>query len=550
MRKVLAAMAAVLGMTAGGSLAVTSSFWIVTTQEGFAAGELTDVSVNSGGAVTLAPPLEQLADTEELYVWSVVSDAADNLFVGTGNNGKLFKMSPGGSLSLLADLDEPDVLCLAMRPDGERLYAGTSGGGTIYEIDFSGTVRSFHDTQERYVWDLAFDDDGSLLAATGDGGRIHRIDRQGNGNLFFDSPETHIMHLEPARDGTVYAGGEGKGLVYKLSSDGDPFVLHELAEPEVCCLVLGADDTLFAAGISVPGTGPRGSPMPAAGPAPVPTAPTNGAQAMAEAQKGGPPLPPPGVLQMAAAGAPGGSGGGSSTIYRIDPDGVVTPIWHSSKDVVHALHLEGDGTLIAGTGQRGRLYRIKPVEQTWEVAAEVAASQLTTIVDLGDTGMILGSANMGTLSRVSPGHARAGRLESPVHDASTWSAWGRLSWRAKTPGGTSIEFQTRSGNSSDPDSSWSSWTPLDDGDEGSGQAVSPNARFVQWRAELNSSKSEETPVLQRVSLAYMQRNLKPKVHYVAVCRGPIPGTTAGHRKLPSRGVDNQTHARRRDHRRG
>ena len=61
--------------------------------------------------------------------------------------------------------------------------------------------------------------------------------------------------------------------------------------------------------------------MPAAGPAPVPTAPTNGAQAMAEAQKGGPPLPPPGVLQMAAAGAPGGSGGGSSTIYRIDPDG-------------------------------------------------------------------------------------------------------------------------------------------------------------------------------------------------------------------------------------
>ncbi len=65
MRKVLA-MTAVLGLMAGASLAATSSFWTVTTQEGFAAGELTNASVNSGGRVTLAPPLEQLADTEEL----------------------------------------------------------------------------------------------------------------------------------------------------------------------------------------------------------------------------------------------------------------------------------------------------------------------------------------------------------------------------------------------------------------------------------------------------------------------------------------------------
>ncbi len=535
MRKVFAGMT-VVGLMAGGSLAATSSFWTVTTQEGFAAGELTNASVNSGGRVSLAPPLEQLADTEELYVWSMVRDAVGNVFVGTGNNGRVFKMSPDGALSLLADLEEPDVLCLLMRLDGERLYAGTSGGGTVYEIDLSGSVSSFHDTAERYVWDLAFDDEGRLLAATGDNGRIYRIDGSGNATLFFDSPETHIMYLEPGSDGVVFAGGEGKGLVYRLSPGGDPFVLHEVAEPEVCCLLLGADGALYAAGISVPGTGPRGSPVPV-GPVPAPVAPTTGAQGMDEPQNGTPPVAPPGVmLQMAPPGAPRGPGGGRSTIYRIDPDGVVTPIWQSSNDVVHALHLDVDGSLIASTGQRGRLYRIDPTDQTWAVMGEVSASQLTRIVDLGGGEMLLGAANMGTLFRVGSGHARDGTLESTVYDASTWSTWGRLSWRAKTPGGTSIAFQTRSGNSSDPDSSWSPWTPLDkmdddgddDRDNGGGQAASPNARFVQWRAELSSSKQAHTPLLQRVSLAYIQRNLKPEVHRVAV----IPRSSSRNNSRP------------------
>ena len=522
MNKALASTAVLLVLTTGSAHAVTTSFWTVTTQEGFAAGDLSKVSVNSGGTVLLAPPMEQLADTEELYIWSTVRDAAGNLFVGTGNNGKLFKMSADGELSLLADLEEPDILCLELSADGKRLFAGTSGSGIVYEIEASGSATPFHDTQQRYVWDLAFDDDGRLLAATGDDGHIYRINKQGQATLLFDSPETHIMHLQIGDDGSLYAGGEGRGLVYRLSPEGDPFVLHELKEPEVCCLTPGPDGEFYAAGISIPGSSPRGSPM-SMGVSPAPPPPTKAAQAMGESvqEKDNPPAPPPGVtLQMAPPARPGAPGGGSSNIYRIDPDGVVNPVWSSSSDVVHALHLHEDGSLIAGTGKRGRLYHINPEDESWGVMAEVSASQLTTVIDLGDTGMLLGAANMGALFRVGPGHAEAGTLESTPFDASTWSAWGRLSWRAKTPGGTSIRFQTRSGNSSRPDSSWSPWAELDDGDDGSGQAVSPNARFAQWRAQLSSSKRAQTPTLQRVSLAYLQQNLKPNVHYVAVVQRP------------------------------
>ena len=453
MRKMIVTGIAVL-LTAQGSLGVSSSFWNVRTQEQLAAGELTNIAVSNGGAATLAPPVELLADTEELYVWSLARDAAGTLYVGTGNNGKLFRMSADGTLSLLADLDEPDILSLAIGSEGE-LYAGTSGGGIVYHIEPSGSAVPHYDTQQTYVWDLVADGDGGLYAATGDGGRIYRIDSEGHGTKFFDSPETHIMCLLPGDDGTLYAGGEGKGLVYSLSAAGDPFVLHEVGEPEVCCLARDAQGALYAVGIDAAGGGPRGGPM-QGGPLPMPPATDAAASAGDELQNGTPPPLPAGTrLQPQAGRATGGRG--SSTVYRIGTDGVVEAIWHSEQDVVHAVDVAAAGSLIAGTGERGRLYRIDSVAEAWAAAAEVPESQVTAILKVGESEMLLGAANMGKLFRLGPGYARNGTLESTPFDASTWAAWGHITWWAETPRGTSIDLETRAGNTSDPDSSWSAW---------------------------------------------------------------------------------------------
>ena len=513
MRKMIVTGIAVL-LTAQGSLGVSSSFWNVRAQEQFAAGELTNTAVSNGGDVTLAPPVELLADTEELYVWSLARDAAGTLYLGTGNNGKLFAMPADGTLSLLADLDEPDILSLAIGSDG-ALYAGTSGGGIVYRIEPSGSVVPHYDTQQMYVWDLIPDGDGGLFGATGDGGRIYHIDSDGNGTQLFDSPETHIMCLLPGDDGTLYAGGEGKGLVYSLSPSGDPFVLHEVSEPEVCCLARDAQGALYAVGIAVAGGGRRGGPMQGM---PMPMPPTTDAAAHAAdaLQNGAPPPLPAGTgPQMSQPGRAAG-GRGSSTVYRIGTDGVVEAIWHTEDDVVHAVNVTADGSLIAGTGESGRLYRIDPVAETWATAAQVPESQVTAILTVGESEMLLGAANMGKLFRLGPGYARHGTLESTRLDASTWSAWGRLTWRAETPRGTSINLETRAGNTSDPDSSWSAWSPVRAADEEGGAIDSPNARFLQWRAELTSSKLTATPTLKSVSVAYQQRNLKPRIHAVTV----------------------------------
>ncbi len=534
-KKILRAFwaAGLLGiLSAAGSWAVTPSIWKVQTQGGFEAGELTNISVNSRGEATLAPSLEQIADTEELYIWCVARDAGGRVYVGTGNNGKVFKATKAGELSLVVDLEEPDVLSLALDKKG-NVYAGTSASGTIYKISPAGESSTFFATEEAYVWALVLDPGGNLYAGTGDKGKVYKIAPDGNGAVLYDSPETHIMSLIRGEDGNLYAGGEGSGIIYKISPAGAPFVLYDAAEKEVRCLALDADGVLYAGAIVGGGTKSGAPPMqmmPAGGP--LPGAMQGAGVEVSEGEETPLPgpqqagsMPPSGAVPPARGGprGPGGPGGGSA-LYKIAPDGVVSKIWRSPDQQVLSLAIRPGGDLILGTGGEGNLYAVDPDQEEATNLTRSSEAQVTVILS-GDRGMIVGSANMGKLYRLGPGHASEGTLESIAHNASTWARWGRATWEGEAGGGTRIGLSTRSGNTEKPDSSWSPWTAADRADHG--RIASPNARYVQWRAELKSSKATQTPLLNSVSVSYLQRNLKPRVNFVTA--GPRNGGQGGPR---------------------
>jgi hypothetical protein len=59
------------------------------------------------------------------------------------------------------------------------------------------------------------------------------------------------------------------------------------------------------------------------------------------------------------------------------------------------------------------------------------------------------------------------------------------------PAGTTLAVETRSGNTATPDSSWSAWAAV-----ANGQAVaSPGTRYLQYRLTLTSNSTSVTPVL-------------------------------------------------------
>jgi hypothetical protein len=97
-------------------------------------------------------------------------------------------------------------------------------------------------------------------------------------------------------------------------------------------------------------------------------------------------------------------------------------------------------------------------------------------------------------------YVSSGTLVSNVFDASTASLWKNIYWTATLPAGTSLTVQTRSGNTSTPDASWSSWSTAY---ASSGAAVSsPSSRYLQYQVTLQTTNPTNTPVLTSISISY------------------------------------------------
>ncbi len=168
--------------------------------------------------------------------------------------------------------------------------------------------------------------------------------------------------------------------------------------------------------------------------------------------------------------------------------------------------------LLFSTDMNGRIYglsrdrKITLVLQTNEgEATRLLPSAGSVLVATGD---------MGRIYRVGQGPGASGYYESPVHDAGTAARWGSLSWRADMAPSTALVFRTRAGNSSKPDKTWSDWSaPLKDA--AASTIASPNARYIQWRAEFSGSGGV-TPVLDSVTLAYLPQNSPPVLKSINV----------------------------------
>ena len=88
-----------------------------------------------------------------------------------------------------------------------------------------------------------------------------------------------------------------------------------------------------------------------------------------------------------------------------------------------------------------------------------------------------------------------------------------------------MAFRTRSGNSARPDRTWSDWSaPLTD--PKNSNVVSPNARFIQWRAEF-AGQTASSPMVSGVTLAYLPQNNPPVVRSLNVTSQVSQATAGG-----------------------
>ena len=241
---------------AGGVPADAARTLIATESvESLQQGEADGVAVTAKGRLFLAPRLARPGDRgpagESVQVWDMVADAQGAIYLATGPDGRVLRISPAGRHTTFYTVDEPMVTALAALQNGSLLVAAAPGG-RIYRVDADGNGQLWCETEERYVWSLVTGSDGTVYAGTGESGRVLEISATGKSRVFFDSDGTHIVSLLALPTGGLLAGGAGLGLVYRIDPEGNGLVLYNDSLSEVSALALDDDGSVLAALVARP----------------------------------------------------------------------------------------------------------------------------------------------------------------------------------------------------------------------------------------------------------------------------------------------------------
>ena len=497
------------GLVPSGAVAQGTKLWTVSRYDEMERGTTDGVAIRSDGRIEAGPATSLLYATGGNYVWAVVSDAAGNAYVAMGGTAAggavVMRVAPDGKATKVFEGKELGVQALRLGTDG-HMYAATSPDGKVYRLGAAAAdavvVFDAVATGEKpkYLWDVvqgagAAGKGGDLYVAAGAPAVVYRVPLGGGkAEVAFKTVDQHIRCLLMAQDGMLWAGSDGSGVVYRFNTrtaGAKPFAAYAAAKRESTALAMDGAGNVYAAGVG--------------------TRPAAGTQS-----PGLPPLPVTGSVGVTITFSQPGSANAAtqntlipegSEIYRIAADGSPSLLLALKEDVVYALAYHA-GSLLAATGNRGRVYRVDTaVAGQFTDVAHLEASQGMAFAASGG-GLLVATSNSGKVFRMDEKGPANATYTSEVFDAQGFSQWGRVELLPE--GASGFELFVRSGNVESPLMGWSEWAPV----AKSGAVTVPGGRFAQWKAVLRAGGDVDS-----VGLNYLQKNVAPVVDDVMVQPG-------------------------------
>ncbi|MFO7651555.1 MAG: hypothetical protein R6X13_09490 [bacterium] len=478
-------------------LALTAAVWVTDGTDSLRAQldriELQGVALRPG-FFELAPSLADRTVPPAAAVWRAVADAAGSTWLGTGNNGAVYRIGRAGAEKVF-ESEATQVMALAVASDG-TVFFGLTPKGEVWRVRPGGQPELHFATGEGFVYDLVFGPDDALYAATGPAGRLYRI-KGGQGKVVFAAPQ---MHLACVRAGEMGSGARGRGQVR------NELLVGTAPDGIVYRLILRGEEP---PGVEVAFDTPLAE-----------------ARAVVEDGSGG--------LYVAA--NPAAEGSDSARVYAVDsarverwtwacPDSIVYDIWWDQGPGTRGRGPGngGEGRLLVATGSPPRLYELDRDGHA-TLLYRFDEGQVLCIEPAKDKWLV-GLGNPGRLVELGDRFADSGYVTSPPLDCGAPARFGRLDRIAKVPAGTTLEFDLRTGYSQKPDSTWTDWEPWGEG-RGAGFA----GRYVQWRARLGTRFANLTPRVERVELFYSVPNRAPAVTKLDVAGASLAEARLGQAK--------------------
>lgn len=494
-------IACVAGASTRTNDAVQSSF------DDFKEGDLTHLSLSNQGILRLGPEMEVFASLDASVIWKSATDAAGNLYLGTGNNGVVYKVDTEGEVSRIFEPDEILARALAVTPDGV-VYVGTSPNGRVYRIEPGRRPELYYDPPDLYIWDLLFDDDGYLYVATGQRGRIYRLppDFQPGmtGDVWFQTNRSHVTSMTFDNDGALIVGTAPRAYLYRVTGENESTVLFNAGNAEISQIAVDGENIYFTTFSQTRGGRPPPRPT-----APRPTPSRDEGESSSDndddgdgsqADRSTPPRPRPPERGMRQP---------QSGLWQLEPSGFVELLWDQSGVQIFSFVQRADGQWLIGSGKDGEVYSVTD-PSSWSLLQQAAdGGEVSAILPIpGDDGFFVLTSNPARVYRLSGDPAEEGEFISSVINAEQISRWGRLRMLALNPlSAAGLSWQTRSGNTPDPDTTWQEWLDPEDG-----RIASAPGRYLQYRVAFDDPANG----LRRVQLFYRHPNVAPVVEQINV----------------------------------
>jgi hypothetical protein len=507
----------VLAAAAVQAQAVEVRTWAPASADDLSRGTMDSTAVDSVEGIRLAPYLETLWGPEVGAVWAVEPWSDGGALVALSDPARVMHVSASGEAAVRFEGGRDEIVtALLPRGGGGEFLLGLSPTGKVLQAGNGDVPEPVLESGSEYVWDLARDDRGNLWVATGSPGKV-LVREKGKREEFrtvHDTGEDPVRCMAPLPGGGMAAGTGRQGRVLRVGPSGDVSVLFDAAEEEIVAVASGPEGSIWALAARKARPAP-GKPTP-----PAPAAQEKRDDAGSAGGSGGSSVqvrvtasasPAPAVKGSKPAAKPAGG-----ALYLIADDGGVDRVWSSRDGIPHALALDANGRPLVATGKDGRVLRIRRGGDP-SVFLSIPSERATAIAAAPGGRLWIGGSDDARLAVAGPGSARAGTwLGEPVDG--TWPAdWGALEWNGTVPDGAEVKVLVRSGNTSEPDSTWSAWREVSPGGPGAvTQTGVPPGRYFQARFDLGAGRDGTSPTIRRIRLAYRTRNRPPSVEALLV----------------------------------
>ncbi|MCP4599112.1 MAG: WD40 repeat domain-containing protein [Proteobacteria bacterium] len=444
-------------------------------------GELDGTQVSSLGEIRLGRRAHKL-DLEDVgLVWSAVRDGNGRLYLGTGYDGKIFRVDKNKVVEI-ATTGQLVVTSVAVDKKGD-LYVAALPDAVIWKIKAPGKINGNKPVEAKkwvtlpegtkHVWALTFSpDDRTLFAGTGPEGKLFAIGRDKKPQVYIDTKEEHILSLVVRSNKKLLAGTSPGALLLEVSGPGRATALADFDATEVKALAAVGDEFFAAVNAfkkppAVPAKSSKNDKVSSA----------KGTGTKASSKKSS-------------------RDAGDGKLYRFSADGQMEQLWNQKKAHVISLAAAKGWVLYAGLGTEGKVISI---DRNRVVRTELDLDERQVMALLANDGLnFAATGDAGSAYSISQARAADAVYLPPPLDAKVTSQWGRLSWFARGK----LKVQSRSGNTVTPDANWSDWSqPISSGN----LVKSPSARYLQLRF---SWVQDEEAVLVSAELAYSRQNLK------------------------------------------